>query len=100
MSVSQAEQRKKLVIRAVRALAGVCDGARAKDGLGYNSMDWLEGHHLAGIRPDSRWTEKDVEQGLGLVWKYQRQLREQHGIELLDLPKPEVTVEKVNIEAL
>jgi hypothetical protein len=56
---------------ALRALAGVCDGAFALDGAGFNRLDTNVGKSLAGA---ARLTAKQAALGRKIVLKYHRQL--------------------------
>lgn len=56
---------------ALRALAGMCDGARQHDGSGFNKIDARVGHSLA----DQMFlTPKQAALGRKIIVKYQRQL--------------------------
>lgn len=63
---------------ALRYLAGVCDGAHAKDDAGFNRLDTAIGKRLASL---PFLTPRQVALGLRLVRKYRRQL-EHAGISL------------------
>jgi SWI/SNF-related matrix-associated actin-dependent regulator of chromatin subfamily A-like protein 1 len=56
---------------ALRQLAGVCDGAFARDSVGFNAMDVKFGHTLAIA---DRLTPNAARTALGMLKKYQRQL--------------------------
>jgi SWI/SNF-related matrix-associated actin-dependent regulator 1 of chromatin subfamily A len=55
----------------LRMLAGMCDGARALDGAGFNKMDTRIGHELAA---QAVITKRQAALGLRFVTKYRRQL--------------------------
>ena len=56
---------------ALRALAGLCDGAQAIDGMGFNKLDTNVGKSLA---MSARLTAKQAVLGRKIVLKYHRQL--------------------------
>lgn len=56
---------------ALRTLAGYCDGANARDGMGFSKFDAGIGHSLAGA---SRLTAKQAALGRKIALKYRRQL--------------------------
>lgn len=56
-------------------LAGMCDGAHAIDGAGFNRLDTAFGHSLAQqARQGKAWSDKQAEAALKLIQKYQGQL--------------------------
>ena len=57
---------------AIRALAGVCDGARAQDGHGFNTLDTRIGHELAG---QSTLTAKQAALAVRILRRYPRQVK-------------------------
>ncbi len=57
--------------RAVRYLAGRCDGARKLDYCGFNATDSYFGKSLAA---QERWTQKQAEAALKMIRKYEGQL--------------------------
>lgn len=63
------------VVRAIhqglQQLAGVCDGAQARDGMGFNGADTVFGKSLAGAQI---LTPKQARAGQRLIRKYQKQL--------------------------
>ena len=77
--------------RAVRTLAGVCDGARTADGQGFDGGDVFFGHRAAAL-PLDRWTPwlaaacRDL-----LAGKYHRQLVA-HGIDVQALARTSVAL--------
>jgi SWI/SNF-related matrix-associated actin-dependent regulator 1 of chromatin subfamily A len=73
---------RELVHSGLRRLAGMCDGAVALDGQGFNRLDSAFGHALAEY---SRLTDRQVRVGVKLCAKYRRQLGEGFGAELVDL---------------
>jgi SWI/SNF-related matrix-associated actin-dependent regulator 1 of chromatin subfamily A len=56
---------------ALKMLAGMCDGAYALDGAGFNKFDTQFGHSLA---ESTRLSSKQIEHGKRLAIKYGRQL--------------------------
>ncbi len=64
------------IIAALQYLSGVCDGARALDGHGFNKQDASFGHSLAAQSLKKPLSQKQLEQGFKLLGKYQGQLRE------------------------
>lgn len=64
----------RLIHAGLRRLAGVCDGARAEDGHGFNKLDTHIGHELAA-RSDI--TKRQAALGWKLCRKYRRQLGEE-----------------------
>ncbi len=71
---------RQLVYRATLALAACCDGARARDGTGYNSEDTFRMCGLARLDP-RQWSDGDVHEAYWRLAKYQRQLLENHDID-------------------
>lgn len=61
---------------ALRIVAGMCDGARDLDGMGFSKIDVRVGHSLAHSK---ELTQKQAALGKRIVWKYKRQF----GVELL-----------------
>lgn len=68
MTVDQAE----VIHLCLRMLSGMCDGARALDGAGFNKLDTNIGKSLAG--QIAGLTKRQAVLGLRLVRKYRRQL--------------------------
>jgi len=58
------------VLMALQVVAGVCDGAVAEDGQGFNGRDAIIGHDLAGRE---KLSPKQVVLGRKIVMKYKRQ---------------------------
>jgi SWI/SNF-related matrix-associated actin-dependent regulator 1 of chromatin subfamily A len=58
---------------ALRMVAGMCDGARAKDDMGFSAVDVEIGHSLASV---AKLTPRQAALGRKVVWKYQRQYPE------------------------
>lgn len=56
---------------ALRSLAGMCDGAQARDGMGFNKYDARVGHELA---QRASLTAKQAILGRRIVHRYRRQL--------------------------
>lgn len=71
---------------AFRTIAGLCDGAQARDGLGFNRSDSRYGTLLA-LLPDSKWTDTICYQAWAMLGKYSAQL-EKRGISYDDIPAP------------
>ena len=67
--------------KAIRFLAGVCDGASTIDGHGFNRRDAQFGHSLA---QQDHWTEKQIVAAQKLAGRYKRQLT-QAGFNLTEL---------------
>jgi hypothetical protein len=65
------DEKRALAHRAVQAIAGMCDGARALDGSGFNAMDTHIGHRLAEC---DRLTDGQAWLAIKLARKYRRQL--------------------------
>jgi SWI/SNF-related matrix-associated actin-dependent regulator 1 of chromatin subfamily A len=60
-----------VIHRALQMLAGVCDGAKRKDEMGFNAFDSKFGKDLAY---KSSLTQQQAQVGRDLVFKYRRQL--------------------------
>jgi SWI/SNF-related matrix-associated actin-dependent regulator 1 of chromatin subfamily A len=58
---------------ALRMVAGMCDGARAKDDMGFSAVDVEIGHSLASV---GTLSPRQAALGRKVVWKYQRQYPE------------------------
>lgn len=58
-------------LEAIRLVAGYCDGARAKDGSGFNRFDSRIGHSLA---TQSALTDGQTRLAIRLCRKYHRQI--------------------------
>lgn len=71
---------------AVRALAGVCDGAEKRDGVGYNGADTGIGHRLAA-KPAALWTPGERYFIYHRIGKYRKQLAG-YGIDYAEIPVP------------
>jgi hypothetical protein len=65
------DEEKRIVVDGLRQVAGVCDGARAKDGSGFSRYDAEIGHDLAMHGPKSR---KGWVTALRLCRKYRNQM--------------------------
>ena len=59
------------VMLGLRILAGMCDGAREKDGVGFNGLDTGFGHRLAGL---PTLTQRQALVAKQMIQKYHRQL--------------------------
>lgn len=71
---------------AVQTLAGVCDGARALDDMGYNATDTRFGKFLSSV-PYETWTPKMKYAGWMMLHKYTGQLA-RAGIDYNTIPVP------------
>jgi len=71
----ETEKRKLVTIEdVVTALAAQCDGARKRDGRGFNRADAQEGGRLAALlRNNIHWTHADAERALDLASRYSKQ---------------------------
>lgn len=65
------EEKMAAAIRMCQMLAGVCDGARAEDGMGFNGCDTRFGKSLASR---TQWTARQYETGTKMLRKYKRQV--------------------------
>jgi SWI/SNF-related matrix-associated actin-dependent regulator 1 of chromatin subfamily A len=70
---------------AVRALAGVCDGAKKKDDVGFSASDTSYGRAIAAVAPEA-WTAEDVAGVSALCRTYKGQLAG-FGIDVDALPR-------------
>lgn len=77
------EIRTRLHASAV-ALVGTCDGARARDGVGYSAYDAQYGRDLAG-EDYRKWSLGKCQHVAKFIWKYRKQLANIHGIDVMDL---------------
>lgn len=71
------EPTKELILQAARSLAGVCDGASARDSVGYNGVD-------SSLMKDLACRENHTDRQLRLMWHVLRKYRKQlssYGIE-------------------
>lgn len=66
-----AEEQVEAIHEGLRSIAGMCDGARKLDGVGFSGSDTDFGHSLAG---SPRLSQKQAKYGKKLVRKYRRQL--------------------------
>jgi len=69
-------------------LAERCDGAVARDGLGFNKFDRRFGMLLAESDPET-WSDRQAKRGYEMLRKYRDQLSN-YGIDFSDIPEPEV----------
>ena len=76
-----------LLVQAVQTLAGVCDGARSRDGSGFNKFDAQFGRQLALLDP-ALWSDGQARAAHAMLRKYASQL-EGFGIQYAEIPKPE-----------
>lgn len=86
MSATQDTTTRPGLYRAVRHLAGICDGARARDGHGYNGIDTGFGHELAAL-PAESWTPRMQAAAWRMIQKYRVQLAH-GGIDVEAIPRP------------
>jgi len=70
---------------AVRALAGVCDGAKKRDDVGFSASDTAYGRAIAAVAPEA-WTAEDVAGVSALCRTYHGQLTG-FGIDVDVLPR-------------
>jgi SWI/SNF-related matrix-associated actin-dependent regulator 1 of chromatin subfamily A len=68
------EEQRAAATSAVQYLAGVCDGARAEDGAGFNAVDTGIGHKLASASLVKPLTDGQTWLAAKICAKYQRQL--------------------------
>src|SRR5712664_2362556 len=73
-----------ILMRAVSALAAVCDGAREQDGQGFNGTDTLFGKSLS---QQSSWSPLQRRLAWEMLKKYNKQLQG-FGIEYSEIPEP------------
>jgi hypothetical protein len=64
-------EKRAAALLAMQSLAGACDGARLKDGYGFNKLDTGIGHKLAAL---SELSDGQTWLAATLARKYQRQL--------------------------
>jgi hypothetical protein len=69
---------------AISLLAGACDGARAQDGVGFNSLDTKFGKRIAAIAPE-HWTEEIASDASAILPIYRKQLSG-YGVNVDELP--------------
>lgn len=77
------------LLEAVRALAGVCDGAVTRDGAGFNGTDAAFGRSLARL-PEGAWDDATRRVAWEVLGKYRGQLAA-HGIDYTAIPIPPPT---------
>jgi SWI/SNF-related matrix-associated actin-dependent regulator 1 of chromatin subfamily A len=65
---------RRLAGEAVKQLAGTCDGARERDGMGFNRLDTQFGHELAARALARELTNGEVFAARRMVRKYKGQL--------------------------
>lgn len=75
-----------LLVEAVRALAGVCDGAVSRDEVGFDGTDARFGARLARLA-EPLWTAAMRVEAHRMLAKYTRQL-ERYGIDYSRIPAP------------
>lgn len=77
----------ELLVRAIRSLAGACDYARQRDGIGYNKPDTTFGHWLASL-PADEWLPEHETEAYIMLRKYHVQLNDVFDINYDDIPRP------------
>lgn len=81
------EQLKRCAIQlrdACRMLAGVCNRARTKDGMGFNRWDADFGHYLASLDLEN-WRPQHIQAAYRMLGAYGKQLADM-GIDALEKP--------------
>lgn len=86
------------LVRAIRTLAAVCDGAHDADGIGFNATDTGFGRRLAATPPEA-WGEQVTRRAWEVAGKYRHQLA-RAGIEWADIPEPPGTASHADIRAV
>jgi superfamily II DNA or RNA helicase len=86
------------IAHAIRCIAGNCDGAIARDEIGFDGTDTHFGKALAAI-PDEHWTAGMTYDAWIILRKYRGQLLANHGIDYDKLPVPEETKEDGRAQA-
>ncbi len=85
-----------LIIAATRALAGVCDGALAQDGCGYNGLD---SHIMKDLASKTKYSDRQLRLMWNVLRKYSKQL-EAHGLDWSAMVPPELpTPEEIAAKA-
>jgi hypothetical protein len=69
------EQRAACAL-ALQTLAGMCDGARKQDGVGFNKTDAYKGRKLALVTMTRDLTDGECHYCIRLLSKYHRQIGE------------------------
>lgn len=72
--------------KAIRAIAGLCDGASSVDGLGFNKADSRYGMMLALVS-ESKWNNVVIYEAWNMLAKYQSQLLSM-GFDYNEIPTP------------
>jgi hypothetical protein len=80
------------IYQGVRALAGVDDGAEAKDGSGFNKYDTEFGNSLAK-RDWNYWTPKMKWSAWRMLSRYRVQLMKNFGIDYSKIPEPTIATQ-------
>jgi SWI/SNF-related matrix-associated actin-dependent regulator 1 of chromatin subfamily A len=80
---------------ALRTVAGVCDGARKKDGMGFNGIDTNIGKALAGCE---KLTAKQAVLGKLIIIKYRRQIGDELLGRILDKAPEDIGKKKTKKE--
>ncbi len=68
------EKQKAAIISGTYVLAGYCDGAKDRDGMGFNKFDTERGKRWAS---KSLWTSIELLLMFQLIWKYKKQLSDE-----------------------
>jgi len=77
-----AEEIRVVAMRAIQELASVCDGARDKDGSGFNGVDARIGHSLA---KQQSFSDRQTWLALKITRKYRKQLERYLGADFSKL---------------
>ena len=77
---------ESILLTAIQAIAGVCDGAQADDGVGFAAPDANRGRRLAN-KAFELWTGEDKSWAYETLRKYSKQLAN-HGLTYSTFPKP------------
>ncbi len=73
----QESQESEAITEALLSVAQVCDGAKSKDGEGFNRDDYRRGHELADIATWGTLSAIEEKEAKGLLRKYKRQIPEE-----------------------
>lgn len=71
LAVKMTDNLRRVVLAGLRQIAGMCDGARAVDGKGFNKVDTMIGKSLSGCQ---ELTPKQAALGYRILSKYKQQL--------------------------
>lgn len=87
-----------LLIEAIRAIAGFCDGASSDDGIGFSGTDTRFGKALAQI-PGEIWTPEATREAWEMLRKYRGQLS-RAGIDYDQIEEPTAPEEPKTVRAI